>query len=49
MSFLESEILRKSGKTYNLSEMFIANKNYMDRAVKKSIWPNIAPNHNPST
>ena len=34
MSFLESEILRKSGKTYNLSEMFIANKNYMDRAVK---------------
>lgn len=34
MSFIESEILRKSGKTYNLSEMFIANKNYMDRAVK---------------
>lgn len=34
MSFIESEILRKSGKTYNLSEMFIASKNYMDRAVK---------------
>ena len=33
-SFIESEILRKSGKTYNLSEMFIASKNYMDRAVK---------------
>ena len=34
LSYLESEILRKSGKTYNLSEMFIASKNYMDRAVK---------------
>ena len=34
MSFIESEILKASGKTYNLSEMFIASKNYMDRAVK---------------
>ena len=34
MSFIESEILRKSGKIYNLSEMFIASKNYMDRAIK---------------
>ena len=27
MSFIESEILKASGKTYNLSEMFIASKN----------------------
>ena len=33
LSFLESEILRNSGKTYNLSEMFIASKNYMDRCI----------------
>lgn len=33
LSFLESEILKKTGKTYNLCEMFIANKDYMDRAV----------------
>ena len=33
LSFLESEILRSTGKTYNLCEMFIANKDYMDRAV----------------
>lgn len=33
LSFFESEILRKSGKTYNLSEMFVTNKNYMDRAI----------------
>ena len=33
MSFFESEILKKSGKTYDLSEMFVANKTYLDRAV----------------
>ena len=33
LSFLESEILKNTGKTYNLCEMFIANKDYMDRAV----------------
>lgn len=33
LSFLESEILKKSGKTYDLSEMFVANKTYMDRAT----------------
>lgn len=33
LSFLESEILKKTGKTYNLCEMFIANKDYMDRAI----------------
>ena len=33
-SFFESEILRKTGKTYDLSEMFVAGKTYMDRAIK---------------
>ena len=33
LSFLESEILKNTGKTYNLCEMFIANKDYMDRAI----------------
>ena len=27
LSFFESEILKKSGKTYDLCEMFVANKN----------------------
>lgn len=34
ISFFESEILRKTGKTYDLSEMFVAGKTYMDRAIK---------------
>ena len=33
LSLFESEILKKSGKTYDLCEMFVANKNYMDRAT----------------
>jgi len=33
LSFFESEILKKSGKTYDLCEMFVANKTYMDRAT----------------
>lgn len=33
LSFLESEILKKTGKTYDLCEMFIANRDYMDRAI----------------
>ena len=33
LSFLESEILKKTGKTYDLCEMFIANHDYMDRAI----------------
>ena len=33
LSFFESEILKKSGKTYDLSEMFVASKDYMDRAI----------------
>jgi aminopeptidase C len=34
LSFFEAEILKKSGKTYDLCESFIANKNYMDRAIQ---------------
>ena len=34
LSFFESEILKKSGKTYDLCESFVANKDYMDRAVQ---------------
>ena len=34
LSFFESEILKKSGKTYNLCESFVANKTYMDRAIQ---------------
>ena len=33
IGFFEGEILRKTGKTYDLCEMFVANKNYMDEAV----------------
>ena len=33
LSFFESEILKKTGKTYDLSEMYVANKTYMDRAT----------------
>ncbi|MBP3512473.1 MAG: aminopeptidase [Prevotella sp.] len=32
LSYFESEILKKTGKTYDLCESFVANKNYMDRA-----------------
>lgn len=35
LSFFEAEILKKTGKTYDLCEMFVCNKNYMDRAVNK--------------
>ena len=33
IAFFEAEILRQTGKEYNLCEMFVANKNYMDCAV----------------
>jgi len=33
ISFFESEILKKTGKTYDLCEMFVANKDYLDRAT----------------
>ena len=34
LSYFESEILRKSGKTYDLCEAFVTNKTYMDRAIQ---------------
>lgn len=33
LGFFESEILKKTGKTYDLSEMYVANKTYLDRAI----------------
>lgn len=33
LGFLEAEILRKTGKTYDLCEMFVVNKDYMDNAT----------------
>jgi len=33
LGFFESEILRKTGRTYNLCEMFVVNKDYMDCAT----------------
>lgn len=33
LAYFESEILKKTGKTYDLCEMFVANKDYMERAV----------------
>ncbi len=34
LSYFESEILKKTGKTYDLCEAFVANKTYMDRAIQ---------------
>ncbi len=34
LSFFEAEILKKSGKTYDLSEAYVANRTYMDRAIQ---------------
>ena len=33
LGFLESEILRQTGRTYDLCEMFVVNKDYMDCAT----------------
>ena len=33
VAFFEGEILKKTGKVYDLCEMFVANKNYMDQAI----------------
>ena len=33
LGFFEGEVLRTSGRTFDLSEMFVANKNYMDEAA----------------
>ena len=34
LSFFEAEILKATGKTYDLDESFIANKTYMERAIQ---------------
>ena len=34
LGFFEAEILKATGKTYDLCESFVANKTYMDRAVQ---------------
>ena len=34
LSFFESEILKATGKRYNLCEAFVANKTYMERAIQ---------------
>lgn len=34
LSFFESEILKATGKTYDLCESFVANKTYMERAIQ---------------
>lgn len=34
LSYFESEILKATGKTYDLCEAFVANKTYIDRAVQ---------------
>ena len=34
LSFFESEILKATGKTYDLCESFVANTTYMDRAIQ---------------
>ena len=34
LTYVEAEILKKSGKTYDLCEAFVANKTYMDRAIQ---------------
>ena len=33
LGYLESEILRKTGRTFDLCEMFVVNKDYMDNAT----------------
>ena len=34
LSFFEAELLRKTNKTFDLCEAFVANKTYMDRAIQ---------------
>ncbi|MBQ4002837.1 MAG: aminopeptidase, partial [Bacteroidaceae bacterium] len=34
ISFFEAEILKATGKEYDLCESFVANKTYMDRAIQ---------------
>lgn len=35
MGFFEAEILKATGKEYDLCEMFVCNKNYLERAITK--------------
>ena len=35
LAFLESEILRQSGRTFDLCEMFVVNHDYMDKTESK--------------
>ena len=35
LSYFEAEILKKTGKTYDLCEMFVCNKKYLERAINK--------------
>ena len=37
LGYLESEILRKTGKTYDLCEMFVVNRDYMDCVPTTSV------------
>ena len=37
LGYFESEILRKTGKTYDLCEMFVVNKDYMDHALPTTL------------
>ena len=34
LSFFEAEILKATGKTYDLDESFVCNKTYMERAIQ---------------
>ncbi len=34
LNYFEAEILKKTGKTYDLCESFVANKTYMERAIQ---------------
>ena len=35
LGYFESEILRQTGKAYDLCEMFVVNKDYMDCAINR--------------
>ena len=39
LSFFEAEILKATGKTYDLDESFVCNKTYMERAIQVVRYP----------
>ena len=41
LSFFEAEILKATGKTYDLCESFVANKTYMERAIQVVRYPRL--------